>query len=501
MSHTDSDLLQPPGALQEEANEIARTTRRQMYVVLFTGFFLMLTLAGPDAQLVRADGTISWPLIHTQVQLSTFLFYAPFALVGLHLYLLLFVERMAELERQGARAPGIFIFTMANPLARILSELIFYAFVPVVLIYFCWRAMAREEAGLLAGLTAAVTLGSAFLLYRRERRSSEPGRRRAARFLLQGVSAVLVVGATVVLVAGRDPFLKMRELDLERADLGTSEEYPYVNIVEADLRYAKAQGATLIGADMRRVRLDHADLSLSRIGTPEDEAIDPGGPITDLSHASLEGIWIQDSDLRNVRFECANLTDADMRQVEIEAADFDSAILRGVKLTRANEKAKKKHEREKDAAPEPQVALGREDIGSAVDAEDASGSTAPWAGVIFQDADMRGADLRQAWLPDANFRGADLQGADFFAADLTEARFNRANLSKADLHEANLTGATFRGADLTGASLKGVEGLDDKNLLGARLCDTTMPDGTVSDASCDRPPVDASETACIDRIR
>jgi uncharacterized protein YjbI with pentapeptide repeats len=42
----------------------------------------------------------------------------------------------------------------------------------------------------------------------------------------------------------------------------------------------------------------------------------------------------------------------------------------------------------------------------------------------------------------------------------------------------NFTGADLTGADLTGANLEGV------SLDGVILCNTTMPDGTISNTSC-----------------
>lgn len=59
-------------------------------------------------------------------------------------------------------------------------------------------------------------------------------------------------------------------------------------------------------------------------------------------------------------------------------------------------------------------------------------------------ADLRSADLSEAYLTGIELRGADLRGADFTGA----------NLRAADLRGADMTGAFFTDADLTGAKLE-----------------------------------------------
>jgi hypothetical protein len=73
-------------------------------------------------------------------------------------------------------------------------------------------------------------------------------------------------------------------------------------------------------------------------------------------------------------------------------------------------------------------------------------------------ADLRGADLRDAYLRGADLRGADLRdaylgGADLRGADLRGADLRDAYLGGADLRDAYLRGADLRGADLRDAYL------------------------------------------------
>ncbi len=87
-------------------------------------------------------------------------------------------------------------------------------------------------------------------------------------------------------------------------------------------------------------------------------------------------------------------------------------------------------------------------------------------------ADLRGADLTDAYLVEVDFREADLTGAiltdaNMIASDLSDAVLVDANLDGTNLFLANLTGADlsrasareahFRNATLTGATWTGAD--------------------------------------------
>jgi hypothetical protein len=83
--------------------------------------------------------------------------------------------------------------------------------------------------------------------------------------------------------------------------------------------------------------------------------------------------------------------------------------------------------------------------------------------VIFEGANLSGADLSGA-----NLSGADLFRANLSGANLSGADLSGANLLGADLFRANLSGADLSGANLSGANLSGA-GLFRANLSGADL--------------------------------
>jgi len=84
----------------------------------------------------------------------------------------------------------------------------------------------------------------------------------------------------------------------------------------------------------------------------------------------------------------------------------------------------------------------------------------------FFQADLKGANLKDAVLDGANFSGADLSRACLEDCDLYWAVFFEANLQHANLQSALLAGCDFKGANLTHADLRNANlGLD--NLGGA----------------------------------
>ena len=114
--------------------------------------------------------------------------------------------------------------------------------------------------------------------------------------------------------------------------------------------------------------------------------------------------------------------------------------------------------------------------------------------------DLSRSELSETYLSEANLSEANLSEANLHSAYLTdtnlsEANLREANLSKVNLRGANLNGAYLGGAYLGGANLSGTNlsgaNLDGAYLRGnniwiAKLCNTTMPDGSISNRDCEQ---------------
>jgi uncharacterized protein YjbI with pentapeptide repeats len=126
-------------------------------------------------------------------------------------------------------------------------------------------------------------------------------------------------------------------------------------------------------------------------------------------------------------------------------------------------------------------------------------------------ANLSYANLSNANLSNAILSGADLSNANLFEAKLSGAKLRFANLSYANLSEADLrdtdlsgaklSGAYLGGAKLSGANLSKANLYDEARLFQAetlsevqlqlllaqvKLCNTTLPDGKVSNRDCSK---------------
>jgi uncharacterized protein YjbI with pentapeptide repeats len=115
---------------------------------------------------------------------------------------------------------------------------------------------------------------------------------------------------------------------------------------------------------------------------------------------------------------------------------------------------------------------------------------------IFQDSDIRDANLDKTDLRGANLKGTDLREATFVKAYLTGALLQGANLGLtlfhgADLNQANLENADMRCADLTGVKNLTVDQLAVVQTLYQAKMDKPMLDQIeeISPHLLKKPPV------------
>jgi uncharacterized protein YjbI with pentapeptide repeats len=160
----------------------------------------------------------------------------------------------------------------------------------------------------------------------------------------------------------------------------------------------------------------------------------------DLSRASLQSSNLTSANLQRANFLDANLFEANLGYAQLTNANLQRANLREVDLFHA-------------------YLMGSD----------------------LSVTNLRESDLREADLTGANLTGADLYKANFRKANLREANLRKANLLFANLSRVNLTGADLSGADLSGTNLSFAKGA---TLNKAELCNTTMPDGVISNRNC-----------------
>lgn len=120
--------------------------------------------------------------------------------------------------------------------------------------------------------------------------------------------------------------------------------------------------------------------------------------------------------------------------------------------------------------------------------------------------DLSNADLSGIKRNFMNLEGANAQGANFSGSKLSNMNISKADFSGANLSSTTWTAGALLQSNLTGANLQGLVGkwsfefnsndLRNANLTGAKIdglekpdygnkfCNTTMPDGTISNRDC-----------------
>lgn len=104
----------------------------------------------------------------------------------------------------------------------------------------------------------------------------------------------------------------------------------------------------------------------------------------------------------------------------------------------------------------------------------------------IENAEMQGitlndANMFQMHANGINFEGATILESNVENSQLYQANFNNANLGGSNLSTTWLQQATFKGANLTNANFLGAE---EAEFTGAKLCHTTMPNGSINNSDC-----------------
>ena len=383
-------------------DEISRNAKRLFTSLLLGCVYAFLTVATTtDVRLVTNSASSPLPIIGTAIPIAGFYWAAPFILMCLYGYFLLYLQRLWE---SLGRLPAVFpdgtpldkkaYPWLLNGLIRshvallkqdrpefsrsqtALSVFLAYWVVPLTLVFLWGRYLTRHEwvgtginvALLVLSIVMAVTLRhKAASALRGVAGQSVPWRKR-----LKQKSTYISVFATVVLVSGliwRSELAISGQTEFFRADLveqDVSTKPPtWTGQKEKEteeialVKPARLRGANLRGANAFRAFLVKADLMV----------------------ADLSGAFLHTADLRDAR-----LFDADLRDANLNGAD----------LTRA---------------------------------------------------DLSQAFLDSASLREANLSGAVLGGATLMLADLRETLLAGADLGRAYLQGADLTGATGLSAD------------------------------------------------------
>jgi hypothetical protein len=237
---------------QRQHDEASNTIRRVMLAIVAYSLFCILALGAPDVNLIASDASINLPIVNTQVSYSSFLIAGPLILVGLFVYLHIFVGYLGNLAPPSARVPLPFIFNMPSSFTRWLADGLLYYLVPVVLLIFTWKAAPRIEGIWLLIFTLLLGACVIHLKIRRFRWGKPPTKLQQARYGSLWLMIVLLFG-----LVGYAPAMSLyRPLSLFKADLKGLDlrraQLTKAFLVEAELTDANLEGAKKLTCEQLR---------------------------------------------------------------------------------------------------------------------------------------------------------------------------------------------------------------------------------------------------------
>jgi uncharacterized protein YjbI with pentapeptide repeats len=353
-----------PDLISKANDDTTAQVTRIGLTFLGTAAFCLLSLFSPDSALFGGSEKINVPLAGP-VSFFGFMLLGPAVLIMLRVYLQIYVEHSARLERLrrsilAVRAPTL--VPLKNPVIRVLGGLTFYFVLPIAMMLFTWKAAVFPAwgSGLLC-VAVGVTASHAMLPL-----ATVSWRSKA---LLSVIAAIMTGGVILGFGPPRRPF------DLFRANLSNQWLQGY-DLNRADLRFANLTSAILAGANLSLSNLFDADLSGAN-----------------LTQADLSGANLGLANLNRANLTLTILDHADLGGANLNGAILDSAILTAAKF----------------------------------DFADLSGARLDHTNLI--KAGLDSAKLRGADLSGADLSGADLSGADLSGANLSGANLSGANLS------------------------------------------------------------------------
>jgi uncharacterized protein YjbI with pentapeptide repeats len=504
------------------AGETSKHAGTTFFALLAASLYSWLTIGTTtDVALITGAASSPLPIINTNIALSGFYWVAPLILLGVYLYLHLYLQR---LWRDLSTLPAVFqdgepldekaypwllnglvrahfarLKLSERPLSRLenlVSIGLAWWVVPLTLIFFWLRYLPRHDwwgtglhvlliavaawFGVYSYRLAVQTLSLGATTTEEENRGDQPlwGQTwRVGMVAVDALVAILVVlWADVAINPGQNPLRILQYetyAELTDDDVSTKPSGWTGRDETAAVEIAQVKGADLEGRDLRnadareaflvKAKLALADLSDAVLWNADLRSADLGRANlsgADLSGANLIGANLSDANVRKADLSRADLSDAHLSDTDLTGAKLSDANLRGADLSSAN--------------------LGGSNLSNAVlRYADLSGATL--------HANLRNAALFAANLREANLRDADLNGANLNHAVLRGASLNRANLSGADLSSADLSGADLsdaelRDADLSGATLTDAN-LSDTDLRGADLLVAALRNGKLSGAN------------------
>ena len=155
-----------PDLISKAMDETAAQVTRIELTFFGMAAFCFLSLFSPDIALLGGSKEINVPLVGS-VSFSGFMLLGPAVLIILRLYLQIYVKHREQLGRLAqsmsiVRSPALIL--LDHPLLRFFSAGIFYLLLPLIMLFFAWKAAVFPAWGWGLLAVAAVVIASHVML-------------------------------------------------------------------------------------------------------------------------------------------------------------------------------------------------------------------------------------------------------------------------------------------------------------------------------------------------
>lgn len=260
---------------------------------------------------------------------------------------------------------------------------------------------------------------------------------------------------------------------LEGIHLGSLRTTKGINLDKINLSRAILRGANLKDANLRGAILTAANLSGAFLNYANlSDAF--------LVKTNLRNADLTDAILYNSNLERANLIDAKLKNVNLDnQTNFKGALY---ECTKNNSKCFDSNEVENRLTKE---AIN---VKPGLDLNNLPEPTCKVLDEVFKPSiedPTSCASIKKnkslCALYDTDLSGVDLTGAKLADADLGKTNFTGADLTGANLTGANLKNTNLKDANLANANLQGAKNAKYEAINQAKLCNTILPNGKISD--------------------
>ncbi len=349
-TYSESDIA----TLRERHTELSNNINRILFTLLSFGFFCALTLTQPDEMVIKNGGKIRIPFVSMEVDFLTFLIIGPIALLGITVYLILFMEEVRKYDGLPHTEKQVYIFNLNSKPAKMCSSIIFFGFTPLILLMFYIKTRVNPGYAAYVGTLMVLTtlILAVYFFYQRLRKKETASAIAIAivcGLLLLPISPLFNLNASIpICVSGANLSnlnlmgFRLAGAQAEKAVFNESVFYrmdlTHLYAPHAAFKNANLIGATLNQSDFGSANFEKAQLSWSSMKgsmlvntvLKEAEMVD-----TDLSDAVLESANLEKANLRGAVFRMAHLNRARFSEADLAGAVFEGAVLIGADLGRA----------------------------------------------------------------------------------------------------------------------------------------------------------------------